>query len=246
MSNYLIIAANSDIAKETIKILKGKNPANKFFITARKIEDLENLKQEFSCEGETLDASDFQATENIFSKALEYLGNIDGVCNFAGSVILKPAHLTSFEEYTSTINTSLTTAFSVTRCAGKFMKNGGSVVLIASAVAMHGISNHEAIAAAKGGVVALAKSAAATYANQNLRFNVVAPGLTETKLTKKITASEASLKFSTAMHALGRIGKKEDIANAVSFLLSEEANFITAQVLAVDGGLSSIQPKIKI
>ncbi|MDX1949713.1 MAG: SDR family oxidoreductase [Rickettsiales bacterium] len=246
MANYLIISGSSDIAKASIKILQNKNPSNKFFVTARKKEDLESLKQEFNCEGEILDASDFQATENVFSKAIENFGNIDGVCNFAGSVILKPAHLTSFEEYSNTINSSLTTAFSVVRSAGKYMKSGGSVVLIASAVALHGLANHEAIASAKGGVVSLAKSAAATYASQNLRFNVVAPGLTETKLTKKITSNEASLKFSTAMHGLGRIGKAEDIANAVCYFLSEEANWSTAQVLAVDGGLSSIQPKIKI
>jgi ABC-type multidrug transport system fused ATPase/permease subunit len=84
------------------------------------------------------------------------------------------------------------------------------------------------------------------HAGQNIRFNVVAPGLTETKMTKKITGSEVALKFSTAMHALNRIGKAEDVATMVEFLLSEKANFITGQVIAVDGGLSNLQPKIKV
>ena len=173
------------------------------------------------------------------------LGSLDGVVNFAGSVILKPAHLTSFDEYQKTIESNLTTAFSTVRAAAKSLKNGGSVVLISSAAAMQGISNHEAIASAKGGIISLAKSAAATYAAQNIRFNVVAPGLIETKLTQKITGNETALKASNAMHALGRIGKACDVSAMVEFLLSDKANFITGQVIAVDGGLSNLQPKIK-
>ena len=244
MQNYLIISASSDIGFLVAKNLKeqGKN----IFITARNSQNLEQLKSELNCEGAVLDATDFVATEAVFVSAAQSLGSIDGVANFAGSVILKPAHLTSFEEYLATINANLTTAFSVVRSAGKYMKNGGSVVLLSSAAAMQGIANHEAIAAAKGGVIALAKSAGATYAAQNLRFNVVAPGLIATKLTSKITNNENALKFSAAMHALGRVGKAEDVANMVEFLLGHKANFITGQVIGVDGGLSNLQPKIKI
>jgi NAD(P)-dependent dehydrogenase (short-subunit alcohol dehydrogenase family) len=122
-------------------------------------------------------------------------------------------------------------------------ESSGSVVLLSSAAAMQGLANHEAIAAAKGGVISLAKSAAATYAGQNLRFNVVAPGLTKTKLTQKITSNEASLKFSQGMHALGRIGEPSEVARAVEFFLDEKSSWITAQVLGVDGGLSNVQPK---
>ena len=243
MQNYLIISASSDIGYLTAKGLKeqGKN----IFITARSSDRLNELKKEFDCEGEVLNAADFAATDAVFDKAKQVLGNIDGVANFSGSVILKPAHLTSFEEYSSTIEANLTTAFSAVKSAGKYLKNGGSVVLISSAAAMQGIANHEAIAAAKGGIISLAKSAAATYASQNLRFNVVAPGLTKTKLTTKITDNENALKFSTAMHALGRIGEAQDVANMVLFLLSDKANFITGQTIGVDGGLSNLQPKMK-
>jgi 3-oxoacyl-[acyl-carrier protein] reductase len=243
MQNYLIISASSDIGYLTAKNLKeqGKN----IFITARNSEKLEELKKEFDCEGEVLNAADFEATNRVFEKAKEVFGEIDGVANFCGSVILKPAHLTSFEEYQATIQDNLTTAFSITKAAGKNMKNGGSIVLISSAAAMQGIANHEAIAAAKGGIISLAKSASATYAAQNLRFNVVAPGLTKTKMTSKITGNENALKFSTAMHALGRVGEAEDVANMVLFFLSEKADFITGQIIGVDGGLSNLQPKIK-
>ncbi len=243
MQNYLIISASSDIGFLTAQnlVAQGKN----IFITAQNLERLEQLKTELNCDGAVLNAADFAATQSVFEQALASLGSIDGVVNFAGSVILKPAHLTSFDEYQKTVEASLTTAFSTVRAAAKSLKNGGSVVLIASAAAMHGISNHEAIAAAKGGVIALAKSAAATYATQNIRFNVVAPGLIETKLTQKITGNENALKASNAMHALGRIGKACDVSAMVEFLLSDKANFITGQVIGVDGGLANLQPKIK-
>ncbi len=243
MQNYLIISASSDIGFLTAKnlVLQGK----KIFITAQNSEKLEQLKSELNCNGAVLNAADFAATQDVFEQAVVSLGSLDGVVNFAGSVILKPAHLTSFDEYQKTIESNLTTAFSTVRAAAKSLKNGGSVVLISSAAAMQGISNHEAIASAKGGIISLAKSAAATYAAQNIRFNVVAPGLIETKLTQKITSNENALKASNAMHALGRIGKAIDVSAMVEFLLSDKANFITGQVIAVDGGLSNLQPKIK-
>lgn len=243
MQNYLIISASSDIGFLTAKnlVLQGKN----IFITAQNSEKLEQLKSELNCNGAVLNAADFAATQDVFEQAVVSLGSLDGVVNFAGSVILKLAHLTSFDEYQKTIESNLTTAFSTVRAAAKSLKNGGSVVLISSAAAMQGISNHEAIASAKGGIISLAKSAAATYAAQNIRFNVVAPGLIETKLTQKITSNETALKASNAMHALGRIGKASDVSAMVEFLLSDKANFITGQVIAVDGGLSNLQPKIK-
>ncbi len=243
MQNFLIISASSDVGFLTAQNLAAQG--KKIFVTAQNQEKLNELKATLGCDGEVLNAADFAATQTVFERASNTLGSLDGVVNFAGSVILKPAHLTSFDDYQKTIEANLTTAFSTIRASAKTLKNGGSVVLISSAAAMQGISNHEAIAAAKGGIIALAKSASATYAAQNIRFNVVAPGLTETKLTQKITSSETALKASIAMHALGRIGKAADVAAMVEFLLSDKANFITGQVIGVDGGLSNLQPKIK-
>ncbi|HBB53241.1 MAG TPA: 2-deoxy-D-gluconate 3-dehydrogenase, partial [Legionellales bacterium] len=78
-----------------------------------------------------------------------------------------------------------------------------------------------------------------------LRFNVVAPGLTETELTKALTQNEAMRKASEQMHPLGRIGQTTDIAQVIYFFLQPENNWITGQVLAVDGGLSSVKPRMK-
>ena len=232
MSRFLIIAASSGIGQTTCKLLQ--ESGHQVFTTAR-----DNSK---ITPDAVLDATNFDAVDQVFLQA----GVIDGVVNCSGSLLLRSAHLTNKEQYQSVIDASLTTAFATVRAAGKNMKNGGSVVLISSAAAMAGLSNHDAIAAAKSGIIGLTLSAAATYAPQNLRVNAVAPGLTETPLTASITGNETSRKFSEAMHALGRLGTSEDIARAIIFLLDPLNSWITGQVLAVDGGLSHIRPKMKI
>ena len=121
---------------------------------------------------------------------------------------------------------------------------GGSIVLLSSAVAQRGMVNHEAIAAAKSGIIGLAQSAAATYARHNIRVNCVAPGLTRTPLTETLTRNEAILKASIALHPLGRIGEPDEVASAIRWFLDPQQAWITGQVLAVDGGLSSIQPSL--
>lgn len=192
-----------------------------------------------------LDATDFDAVDAVFAQASGQLGTLDGVVNCSGSLLLKSAHLTTKEQYQATIDASLTTAFAVVRAAGKHFSKGGSVVLISSAAAMEGLANHEAIAAAKAGIIGLTLSAAASYASSNLRVNAVAPGLTQTPLTAALTGNETSRKFSESMHALGRLGTPEDVARAIVFLLDPANSWITAQVLAVDGGLSRVRPKLK-
>ena len=120
---------------------------------------------------------------------------------------------------------------------------GGSIVLVSSAAARIGLANHEAVAAAKAGVIGLTLSAAATYGPRGIRVNCVAPGLVRTPLTARLTANEASLKASTAMHALGRIGEPQDVAKAIEWLLSPEQSWITGQLLGIDGGLGSVRSR---
>lgn len=175
--------------------------------------------------------------------AVSDFGPIDGIANCAGSILLKPAHLTTETEWKQTIDSNLTTAYAAVRAGVKAMPNGGSIVLCATAAARTGIANHEAIAAAKGGVIGLTLSAAATYAPRNIRVNCVAPGLVDTPLSAKITANETALKTSSAMHALGRIGKPEDVASGIAWLLDPRNEWVTGQVLGIDGGLGSVRPR---
>ena len=226
MARFLLIAASSAIGAATVDVLT--EAGHEVVTTARSPgADI------------ALDATDFDAVD----RAVEQAGPLDGVACFAGSMLLKPAHLTSREQYDGVVAASLTTAFATVRAAGRHLRNGGSVVLVSSAAAMAGLSHHEAIAAAKAGVMGLTLSAAATYASSGLRVNAVAPGLTQTPLTASLTANEGSRKVSEAMHALGRLGEPADVARAVAFLLDPANSWITGQVLGVDGGLGSLRPR---
>ncbi len=123
------------------------------------------------------------------------------------------------------------------------MKSGGSLVLISSAAARVGLVNHEAIAAAKAGVEGLVRAAAASYARYGVRVNAVAPGLLRTPLTEMITSNEAAERASIAMHAIGRLGLPRDIASVVAWLLNPRNDWVTGQVLGIDGGLSTVRTR---
>ena len=231
MARFLIIAASSTIGQACTVQLKAEG--HEVFTTARNGEKISP--------DAILDATDFDAVDAVF----KHFGAIDGVVNCSGSLLLKPAHLTSKLQFQEVIDASLTSAFATVRAAGKNLQTGGSVVLISSAAASEGLANHDAIAAAKAGINGLILSAAATYAGANLRINAVAPGLVETNLTSSLISNEASRKFSQNMHALGRLGRPEDIARAICFLLDPKNDWITGQILGVDGGLSRVRPKMR-
>lgn len=170
-------------------------------------------------------------------------GPVTAIVNAVGSVLLKPAHSTSDSEFRDVIETNLFTSFAAVRAAGRLMREqGGSVLLFASAAASIGIPNHEAIAAAKAGIVGLAKSAAATYAGSNIRFNVISPGLVKTNLTQRIWNSPMASAASQEMHALGRFGEAEQIASLARWIIDPANDWMTGQVIGLDGGLGSVLP----
>jgi NAD(P)-dependent dehydrogenase (short-subunit alcohol dehydrogenase family) len=242
---YLLIAGTSKIAQATAEILI--RAGGSVFLTGRQEAATRAAAEAVGAAGWCLcDADRFEAVEAAMTQAMDALGGLDGVAAFPGSLYLKPAHLTSEGDFDAVIAANLKPAFATVRAAGKRLAaTGGSVVLMSSTAAMHGLASHEAIAAAKAGVIGLAQAAAATYAGSNLRVNVVAPGLTETPLTASLTANEASRKVSQALHPLGRLGQPEHIASAVAWLLDPANNWITGQVLAIDGGLSRVMPKMR-
>ncbi|MDQ2949198.1 MAG: SDR family oxidoreductase, partial [Acidobacteriota bacterium] len=160
-------------------------------LSARNQERLAVLGEAIKARHVAVNAADFEALE----RAVAEFAPIDALVNCAGSLLLKPAHLTSEREFRETIELSLTTAFSAVRAGVKAITpGGGSIVLCATAAARIGLANHEAIAAAKGGVIGLTMAAAASYGSRNIRINCVAPGLVDTPLTARITQNEASLK----------------------------------------------------
>jgi NAD(P)-dependent dehydrogenase (short-subunit alcohol dehydrogenase family) len=191
-----------------------------------------------------LDATRTADVEGFVRDLAAEHGGLVGLANCVGSILLKPAHATSDDEWAETLALNLGSAFAAVRAAGKVMaRAGGSVVLLSSAAARVGLPSHEAIAAAKAGVVGLALAAAATYARKGLRVNVVAPGLVETPMSANLVANPLMRQASEAMHPLGRLGAPEDVARALAWLLDPANSWVTGQVLGVDGGLSSVRPK---
>ena len=187
---------------------------------------------------------DYESIVDASAKAASVLGRLDAVICCAGSLLLKPAHLTREDEFDAVMNASARTAFATVAGAAKVMQSGGgSIVLMSSAAARIGLANHEAIAAAKGAVIGLTLSAAATYGSKGIRVNCIAPGLVATPLTERITSSEVSRKASVAMHALGRLGEAEDIAAMAEFLLVGSSSWMTGQVIGVDGGLGTVRAR---
>ena len=237
-TRFVIIGASGGIGSALARRLKshGAEP----ILLGRSAEKLAALGEELGAQTQVVDAAKADALE----KAVAALGPIQGMVNCAGSILLKPAHLTSEAEWNQTIESNLTTAYATVRAGGKALAStGGSIVLCATAAARAGFANHEAIAAAKGGVIGLTLSAAATYGPRNIRVNCVAPGLVDTPLAARITSNAAALKASTAMHALGRIGRPEDIASGIAWLLAPENNWVTGQVLGIDGGLGTVRSR---
>ncbi|MCA8923358.1 MAG: SDR family oxidoreductase [Planctomycetes bacterium] len=191
-----------------------------------------------------VDARDWEAVDAAVQDATQRFGRLDGVANLAGSLLLKPAHLTREADYREVLDVNLGSAFACVRAAARTLGGPtpvGSLVLVSSAAASVGLANHEAIAAAKAGVEGLARSAAATYAPKGLRINAVAPGLTKTPLTRRLWESERAAAASAALHPLGFLGEPAHVASAIAWLLEPEQAWVTGQVLGVDGGLASLR-----
>ncbi|WP_273846235.1 SDR family NAD(P)-dependent oxidoreductase [Rubrobacter calidifluminis] len=236
---YVITGATGGIGGALCRRLARRGA--RLALAARGEERLQRLAGELDAFSIPLDVSAPGEMERLFQATADEFGRIDGAVNCVGSFLIKPAHLTSHEEFEQTFALNAATAFAMVRAAANHMQDG-SVVLLSSVAATTGLANHEAISAAKGAVAALTRSAATSYAPRGLRFNAVAPGLVETRMTERVTRSEASRRASTELHPLGRLGKPEDIASVIEWLLSPEQSWITGQVIGVDGGLSSLHP----
>lgn len=186
------------------------------------------------------DATTESGVREAFDQAEAKWGTPTAVVNSLGNVVLKPLHQTSAVGFSDVMRLHLFSSYLIARESAKRMKTGGTVAFVSSVAATTGLPNHELIAMAKAGIEGLVRSAAATYAPKNLRFNAVAPGLTETKATAHLCQGPAR-KISEALHPLGRIGTPGDVASALAWLVDPENQWITGEVIHIDGGMSQVR-----
>jgi 3-oxoacyl-[acyl-carrier protein] reductase len=245
MSGVIIFGGSGGIGSAIAQQLSERGTPT--FLVARDPERLAKVATQVGASGHVVgDATVLSDVENAFTQATTLWGGVSGVAHCVGSILLKPAHLTTEAEFSSVISLNLTSAFLVVRTAARTMTEGGSILLFSSAAARIGLANHEAIAAAKAGIIGLTLSTAATYASRKLRCNCIAPGLVKTALSEKITTNPSAESFSRALHPLGRLGSPDDIKGLAAILLSEEGSWITGQVFGVDGGLGTLKTKVDV
>nr|WP_295074788.1 SDR family oxidoreductase [uncultured Roseateles sp.] len=165
-----------------------------------------------------------------------------------GSTLIAPLHRSSPAQIREVLRVNLDSAIFMLQAWVEGLRSAGqpgAAVLASSVVARIGVANHEAIAAAKGGIEALARSAAATYAPLGLRINAVAPGMTETPLTAGMLRADAMREGAGKQYPLGGVQTAEQVAQTMAWLLSDGASRITGQVIAVDGGFTSVRPLVR-
>lgn len=244
MAVHLLVGAAGGIGSALARMLTERGDT--VVLAGRTASDLEVLAKELDQPWRDLDARDFGAVDAAVESVVEEHGRIDGAVNCAGSVVLKPAHLTTPDDYDAVVATNLTTAFALVRAAAPRMRtDGGAIVLVSTAAVATGLANHEAVAAAKGGVEGLVRSAAATYGARGVRVNAVAPGLVVTQQTQRLVDNERQADASRSMHVLDRFGQPEDVASAIAWLVDPTNDWVTGQVLAVDGGLGHVRTRVR-
>jgi NAD(P)-dependent dehydrogenase (short-subunit alcohol dehydrogenase family) len=168
---------------------------------------------------------------------------LDGLAYCPGSITLKPFQALKPEQYQEDFNINVIGAVHTLRAALSKLRKAdqASVVFFSTVAVTQGLPYHASIAAAKGALEGMARSAAAELASKQVRVNIVAPSITETPMAESLLRSDQQRENSAQRHPLQGIGQPEDMASAARFLLSDEARWITGQKIGVDGGMSTLR-----
>ena len=228
MKNILLIGGSYGIGLAIIKELENKNNV---FVASRTSEAIDNLNVThipFDVTTDILDVSKLPAV-------------IDGLVYCPGSINLRPFKGLKIETFESDMQINF---FNMVKVVQQLLppltaSNQASIVLFSSVAASMGMPFHTSVAAAKGAIEGFAKALAAEYAPK-IRVNVIAPSLTNTPLADKFLNNETKQEKSAERHPLKRFGQPEDLAQMANFLLSENASWISGQILHVDGGMSTL------
>lgn len=234
-----VIAGSTGTLGSAITEELSKN--NSIFLIGRDEEKLQNQANKFNCNYEVLDLLNTPEPRE-FAKVISPDVEIKGLVNCIGSILIKPLHGTSLQEFNDVITTNLFSSYFLLASFARRMKDG-SAIFFSSVAGSKGLSNHEAISAAKAGIEGFARSAAATYAKDNLRVNVIAPSIMDSNMSQKILSTDSAREVSKNMHPISKIGDTDDIIPVVKWLLSQDAKWVTGQTIHVDGGLSTVKPR---
>lgn len=184
------------------------------------------------------DVGDFDAAEKIIQTAKDTFGQIDLLVNNAGITRDNLLLRMSEEDFDAVNQTNLKGTFNCTKHVARTMikQRFGTIINISSVVGVYGNAGQSNYAASKAGIIGFTKAIAKELAPRSITVNAIAPGFIETKMTDDI--SDEAKKASLTRIPLGKFGKPEDIAQAVVFLASDAARYITGQVIQVDGGMT--------
>lgn len=183
------------------------------------------------------DVSSYTQTQEAVKKAVDFLGGVDILINNAGitrdSLLLRMSE----ENFDQVINVNLKSVFNFTKFILPFMikQKYGRIINITSVVGLIGNAGQSNYASSKAGIIGFTKSMAKEVASRNITVNAIAPGFIETEMTASLNEKQREVLINNI--PLGRLGKPKDIARVVSFLCSEDADYITGQVISVDGGM---------
>lgn len=167
--------------------------------------------------------------------------SIDSFAYCPGSIDLKPFHRIKIEQFQNEMELNFFGAIKSTQaCIPGLKAAKGAAIYFSTVAVSQGMPFHSSIASSKGAIEGLVRSLAAEYA-PDLRFNAIAPSLTDTPLAERLLANDAKREASASRHPLKRVGTADDLANMASVLLSDESSWVSGQIIGVDGGMSSIR-----
>lgn len=228
--NYLVVGGGSGIGKVIVENLVGQG--HKVWAYSRNIESAELPA---SVQTQSFDVLEDEELPNLPDQ-------LDGLVYCPGSIDLKPFERIKLDAFRTDLEINYIGAIKVLKACMPLLKKSeqASVVLFSTVAVQSGLPFHTSIAGAKGAVEGLGRSLAAEYAPK-VRVNVIAPSLTDTPLAHSLLSNERKREANADRHPLKKVGQPQDIAEMASYLLSEKASWITAQVFKVDGGMSAIR-----